>query len=440
MAHDNSYISKLINIEADTNPNVKKLKELEETNVLKFPGDQNSYNFNSGEFYYHYTICSTQKVVVECHTHTPTCRRMAVKFLRISDATQENSIDYITKEVEIHRVVLGSPYVVDFYGLCVLGDHALICMELMDTPLYSFYKNVHENANIEELTCLIEHVTVSIVGAMYVCKDQNIIHRDIKPQNILVKEEGAIKLADFGVSQILKNSLATTYAGTIIYWPPERFDLENITKYGIEADIWSLGITLAEIAKGQCPILCTQHSSIGDVQEIIRKKPAEIIILESFQGFDEEVKQFARSCLKPMQERPKLDELIDMPFFQRSLKSVFKNSLTSKLKFEAYIPKVKFINFTNKITANLLQVNQRILYFPESIEVESVQKICVLILMLQLTPDEYGLFEEWRNRGCKDHHSFFTSNRSVEYVSTIGREGRISIIVKNIKSTTNFCS
>ncbi|XP_042157434.1 dual specificity mitogen-activated protein kinase kinase 1 isoform X1 [Oncorhynchus tshawytscha] len=76
-------------------------------------------------------------------------------------------------------------------------------------------------------------------------------HRYVKPSNILVNSRGEIKLCDFGVSGQLIDSMANSFVGTRSYMSPERL---QGTHYSVQSDIWSMGLSLVEMAVGRFPI------------------------------------------------------------------------------------------------------------------------------------------------------------------------------------------
>jgi len=77
----------------------------------------------------------------------------------------------------------------------------------------------------------------------YLHKEMHVIHRDIKPQNILINQKGEVKITDFGVCSELAHTcdVANTFTGTAKYMSPERLTARS---YTLKSDIWSLGIVL----------------------------------------------------------------------------------------------------------------------------------------------------------------------------------------------------
>uniref|UniRef100_A0A8C6LID2 mitogen-activated protein kinase kinase n=1 Tax=Nothobranchius furzeri TaxID=105023 RepID=A0A8C6LID2_NOTFU len=97
---------------------------------------------------------------------------------------------------------------------------------------------------------VLGRIAVAVVKGLTYLWSLKILHRDVKPSNMLVNTRGQVKLCDFGVSTQLVNSIAKTYVGTNAYMAPERISGEQ---YGIHADVWSVGISFMELALGMFP-------------------------------------------------------------------------------------------------------------------------------------------------------------------------------------------
>ena len=99
----------------------------------------------------------------------------------------------------------------------------------------------------------LSFVARQVVDALvYVHKDLHVIHSDVKPSNILVGDGGVVKLTDFGVSGQLASTVGTcaSWLGTVTYMSPERIQGHS---YTVLSDVWSLGLTLVELALGHYP-------------------------------------------------------------------------------------------------------------------------------------------------------------------------------------------
>jgi len=179
---------------------------------------------------------------------------MAMKEMRLE--LDDAKFASIIMELDIlHRCI--SPYIVDFYGAFFQEGAVYICMEFMDggsiDKLYG--DGIPEG--------VLRKITYATTMGLKALKDEhNIIHRDVKPTNILMNTKGQIKICDFGVSGNLVASIAKTNIGCQSYMAPERISGGGVAAaganpgggtYSVQSDIWSLGLTIIECALGQYP-------------------------------------------------------------------------------------------------------------------------------------------------------------------------------------------
>lgn len=140
------------------------------------------------------------------------------------------------------------PHIVGFYGAFYSDGEISICMEYMDGGSLDLI--LKKAGRIPEP--ILGTITLAVLkGLSYLREKHAIIHRDVKPSNILVNSAGEIKICDFGVSGQLIDSMANSFVGTRSYMAPERL---QGTHYSVESDIWSLGLSLVEMAIGMYPI------------------------------------------------------------------------------------------------------------------------------------------------------------------------------------------
>ena len=179
---------------------------------------------------------------------------MAMKEIRLE--LDDAKFAAIIMELDVlHRCV--SPFIVDFYGAFFQEGAVYICMEFMDGGSID---KLYDGGIPEGVLRKISLSTV--MGLKSLKDDHNIIHRDVKPTNILVNSRGQVKICDFGVSGNLVASIAKTNIGCQSYMAPERIASGGIAQaganpgggtYSVQSDIWSLGLTIIECAMGQYP-------------------------------------------------------------------------------------------------------------------------------------------------------------------------------------------
>ncbi|KAJ0123039.1 MAP kinase kinase PBS2 [Diaporthe amygdali] len=256
-----------------------------------------------------------------------TGRVMAMKEIRLE--LDEAKFTTILKELVILHEC-SSPYIIDFYGAFFQEGAVYMCIEYMDggsiDKLYD--GGIPEN--------VLKKITYSTIMGLKSLKDEhNIIHRDVKPTNILVNSRGQVKICDFGVSGNLVASIAKTNIGCQSYMAPERISGGALATgadgtYSVQSDIWSLGLTIIECAMGKYPYPPEISATIfGQLNAIVEGDPPDL----PAEGYSAQARDFVKSCLN---KNPKKRHTYPMLLLHPWIKSLSKpETITEEAEAES---------------------------------------------------------------------------------------------------------
>ncbi|OBT52550.1 STE/STE7 protein kinase [Pseudogymnoascus sp. 24MN13] len=238
---------------------------------------------------------------------------MAMKEIRLE--LDEAKFAAIIMELDIlHRCV--SPYIIDFYGAFFQEGAVYICIEFMDGGSID---KIYGDGEPEDV---LRKITYATTKGLKELKDvHNIIHRDVKPTNILVNTRGQVKICDFGVSGNLVASIAKTNIGCQSYMAPERISGGGVTQaganpssgtYSVQSDVWSLGLTIIECAMGRYPYPPETYNNIfSQLSAIVDGEPPDL----PAEGYSDITRDFVRGCLHKIPKlRPTYSMLLQHPW------------------------------------------------------------------------------------------------------------------------------
>ncbi|XP_044487691.1 mitogen-activated protein kinase kinase 5-like [Mangifera indica] len=178
--------------------------------------------------------------------HRPTSRVFALKVIygNHDDAVRRQ----ILREIEILRDV-DHPNVVKCHDMFDHNGEIQVLLEFMDGGSLEGSRISQEN--------LLSDLARQVLSGLSYLQRRHIVHRDIKPSNLLINSRKVVKIADFGVSRILAQTMdpCNSSVGTIAYMSPERINTDlNQGQYdGHAGDIWSLGVSILEFYLGRFP-------------------------------------------------------------------------------------------------------------------------------------------------------------------------------------------
>ncbi|BEJ16460.1 hypothetical protein CspHIS471_0510650 [Cutaneotrichosporon sp. HIS471] len=298
----------------DPNGSLKFSKAILHAGGVDF-GDGQSFKINMDEIEVLGELGKGNYGSVQKVFHRPTGVTMAMKL-------DESKLNGIIMELDIlHRAA--SPEIVEFYGAFTIESCVYYCMEFMDAGSLDKLTSTGGQTPNDLLAPgellvpepVLRRITAGIVRGLRFLKDElQIMHRDVKPTNVLMNRKGEVKLCDFGVSGQLEKSLAKTNIGCQSYMAPERIRGESqnqVSTYTVSSDVWSVGLSIIELAKGCYPYPPETFSNVFAQLTAIVNGPAPTLP----PGYSDDANDFIAKCLlKDPAARPTYGELLQHPF------------------------------------------------------------------------------------------------------------------------------
>jgi len=202
--------------------------------------------------------------------HIETNEIFAIKVVSTKNLSTK-IIDSLENEIKI-MLKINHDNIVRLHETIKTKNH--ICL-ILDYCYEDLNKYIKRNGRLSEKQT--KNFITQISCGLYFLNKLNLIHRDLKPHNILISESGNIKIADFGfVKEYDSNNMLDTLCGSPIYMAPEILQHK---KYDGKVDLWSLGVILYEMVTNELPFKATNHIELLKVIETRKFKIENHIVI-----------------------------------------------------------------------------------------------------------------------------------------------------------------
>ena len=222
-------------------------------------------------------------------------QEVAVKRLCLLDDSDQRR-DMILKELRALCNNVDCECLVKLRGAYLEDTSITMVLEYMDQgSMEQILKDVNDRSSSNLDESFLAAISYQVLWGLSYLHHDKILHRDIKPGNILLHSDGSVKLCDFGLASLSGNTLQTTMVGTSRYMAPERL---RGKPYGPPSDVWSFGILLLQCITNKVPWADDDtHSSIVSLLMTVEETSPETLIPSS-SSVSSSLKDFLLGCLQ----------------------------------------------------------------------------------------------------------------------------------------------
>jgi len=206
-------------------------------------------------------------------------KEVAIKILKKSYTNDNEYIEkYFNREINITKS-LNHPNIIRLLDYGKHADNYYLVYEFVLGTTLSKYISINKPT-----VSRMETISESILNALLYAHSKGIIHRDVKPQNILISRAGEIKITDFGISKAIASSTITNtglFLGSPGYISPEQADPDILKGQEIDyrSDIYSFGVLLFEMLTGRLPFI--SDTPWGIVNKHLKEEPPDVRQLDN---------------------------------------------------------------------------------------------------------------------------------------------------------------
>lgn len=229
--------------------------------------------------------------VYKCQLKCDLNFRLAVKKVKGDCSKNKQEIEILQK--------FDDPRILKIYGTYKNSTHCFILTNLIEGINLEEYK---DSVGLNETK--VKMIIKELLEILKVLHDKDIIHRDIKSENVLLSEDNKIYLIDFGHAVDLQNGMGVGLAGTLDFISPEMLLQQE---YGKDIDIWEVGVLTYELLYGIVPFY---DQKISETLEKIKR--IEYTFLND--NISREAQDFIKSILVDAPSRPNVDKLLEHPW------------------------------------------------------------------------------------------------------------------------------